>query len=89
MKGGFGRPNPLSYVHIMIISANIVIQSHLSDAMIEMYTDSRGNASKRLQFVKYLIVRFPDTKEEIDVDEVYEEFLAVKEEKQRASRLDW
>ena len=58
----------------MIISVNIVIQSHLSDAMIEMYTDSRGNASERLQFVKYLISRFPDTNEEIDVDAVYEEF---------------
>lgn len=74
MKGRFGRPNPLSYVHIMIISVNIVIHSHLSDAMIEMYTDSRGNASERLQFVKYLINRFPDTNEEIDVDSVYEEF---------------
>ena len=74
MKGGFGRPNPLSYVHIMIISVNIVIHSHLSDAMIEMYTDSRGNASERLQFVKYLINRFPDTNEEIDVDSVYKEF---------------
>ena len=53
--------------------------------MVEMYTDSRGNASERLQFVKYLIVRFPDTKEEIDIDEIYDEFLAVKEEKRRAS----
>jgi hypothetical protein len=59
----------------MIISADIVIQSHLSDAMIEMYTDSRGNASLRLQFVKYLINKFPNTEEEIDVDEVYEEFI--------------
>jgi hypothetical protein len=42
--------------------------------MIEMYTDSRGNASERLQFVKYLISRFPDTNEEIDVDVIYEEF---------------
>ena len=75
MKGGFGKPNPLSYVHIMIISADIVIQSHLSDAMIEMYTDSRGNASLRLQFVKYLINRFPDTNEEIDVNAVYKEFI--------------
>jgi hypothetical protein len=74
MKGRLGEPSLLSYVHIMIISADIVIQSHLSDAMIEMYTDSRGNASERLQFVKYLISRFPDTNEEIDVDAVYEEF---------------
>lgn len=39
-----------------------------------MYTDSRGNASERLQFVKYLISRFPDTNEEIDVEAIYEEF---------------
>jgi hypothetical protein len=74
MKGGIGKPNPLSYVHIMIIRVNTVIQSHLSDTMIEMYTDSRGNASERLQFVKYLINRFPDTNEEIDVNAVYKEF---------------
>jgi hypothetical protein len=41
MKGGIGKPNPLSYVHIMIIRVNTVIQSHLSDTMIEMYTDSK------------------------------------------------
>ena len=59
----------------MIIRVNTVIHSHLSDTMIEMYTDSRGNASLRLQFVKYLINKFPNTEEEIDVDEVYEEFI--------------
>jgi hypothetical protein len=58
----------------MIISADIVIQSHLSDAMIEMYLDNKGNAPERLRFVKYLISKFPDTNEEIDVDAVYEEF---------------
>jgi hypothetical protein len=79
MKGGIGKPNPLSYVHIMIIRVNTVIQSHLSDVIIE------GNTSLRLQFVKYLIARFPDTRKEIDVDEVYEEFLEIKEEKRRAS----
>ena len=70
----FGEAKASPYIHIMIIRANIVIQSHLSDAMIEMYTDSRGNASERLQFVKYLINRFPDTNEEIDVEVIYEEF---------------
>ena len=74
MKGRLGEPSLLSYVHIMIISVNIVIHSHLSDAMIEMYLDNKGNAPERLQFVKYLINRFPDTNEEIDVDAVYEEF---------------
>jgi hypothetical protein len=69
----------------MIIRVNTIIQSHLSDVMVEMYLDNKGNAPERLQFVKYLIVRFPDTKEEIDVDEIYDEFLAVKEEKRRAS----
>jgi hypothetical protein len=63
----------------MIIRVNTVIQSHLSDVIIE------GNTSLRLQFVKYLIARFPDTRKEIDVDEVYEEFLEIKEEKRRAS----
>jgi hypothetical protein len=69
----------------MIIRVNTIIQSHLSDVMVEMYLDNKGNAPERLQFVKYLIVRFPDTKEEIDIDEIYDEFLAVKEEKRRAS----
>jgi hypothetical protein len=58
----------------MIIRVNTIIQSHLSDVMVEMYLDNKGNAPERLQFVKYLINRFPDTNEEIDVDTIYEEF---------------
>jgi hypothetical protein len=52
---------------------SIIIQSLLSDAMIEM--DSNPIlAQKRLRFVKYLVHMFPDTTIIIDEDIVYEQF---------------
>jgi hypothetical protein len=51
----------------------MIIQSLLSDAMIEM--DSNPIlAQKRLRFVKYLVHMFPDTTIIIDEDIVYEQF---------------
>jgi hypothetical protein len=75
MKGGFGKPNPLSYIHIMIIKISIVIKSQLNDAMIEVrHPKFMDEAQERLRFVMYLIHMFPNTNEEIDVDAVYKEF---------------
>jgi hypothetical protein len=51
----------------------MIIQSLLSDAMIEM--DSNPIlAQKRLRFVKYLVHMFPDTTIIIDEEIVYEQF---------------
>jgi hypothetical protein len=70
----------------MIIRVSLVIQSMLNDAMIEVHHSQVMNeAQERLRFVKYLVARFPNTKEEIDIDSVYEDFILIKEEKQRAA----
>jgi hypothetical protein len=51
----------------------LVIQSNLSDAMIEM-TSNPTLAHERLSFVKYLIHYYSDTQQLILVDWVYEQF---------------
>jgi hypothetical protein len=51
----------------------LVIQSNLSDAMIEMESNPES-AQKRLRFVKYLIHHYSDTQQLIIVDWVYEQF---------------
>jgi hypothetical protein len=57
----------------MELIVSIVMQSHLSDAMIEMNFNPE-QANHRLRFVKYLINMFPDTNEKVDIDEVYKQF---------------
>ena len=52
---------------------NLVIQNHLSDALIEMESNPLL-AQERLRFVKYLIHFYPNTTQEILVDFVYEQF---------------
>ena len=51
----------------------LVIQSNLSDAMVEMESTPES-AQKRLRFVKYLIHYYSDTQQLILVDWVYEQF---------------
>jgi hypothetical protein len=51
----------------------LVIQSNLSDAMIEM-TSNPTLAHERLSFVKYLVHNYSDTQQLILVDFVYEQF---------------
>jgi len=51
----------------------LVIQSNLSDAMVEM-TSNPTLAHERLSFVKYLVHMFPDTQQRIDVEEVYDQY---------------
>ena len=52
---------------------NLVIQNHLSDAMIEM-SSNPTLAHERLSFVKYLTHHYSDTQTKIIVDFVYEQF---------------
>ena len=52
---------------------NLVIQNHLSDAMIEM-SSNPTLAHERLSFVKYLVHHYSDTQQLILVDFVYEQF---------------
>ena len=51
----------------------LIIQSHLNDALIEMESHP-AMAQERLRFVKYLVIWFSDTNEEIDVETVYHRF---------------
>ena len=51
----------------------LVIQSNLSDAMIEM-TSNPTLAHERLSFVKYLVHHYSDTQQLILVEFVYEQF---------------
>jgi hypothetical protein len=52
---------------------SLVIQSNLSDAMVEMESNPL-QAQERLQFVKYLVNMFPDTDKKMDIDVVYKQF---------------
>lgn len=64
----------LSIIKVMEkIKVSLVIQNHLSDALVEM----RSNPTltqKRLRFVKYLVHHYSNTNQEILVDFVYEQF---------------
>ena len=52
---------------------NLIIQSNLNDALIEMESNP-SLAQERLRFVKYLIHHYSNTNQEIMVDFVYEQF---------------
>jgi hypothetical protein len=57
------------------IKVSIVIQSMLTDAMVEVHhQELMDEGQERLRFVKYLILYYPDTTQEILVDFVYEQF---------------
>jgi len=60
-------------IKVMELTVSLVMQSHLSDAMIEMDFNPE-QANHRLHFVKYLINMFPDTDKKVDIDEVYKQF---------------
>jgi hypothetical protein len=57
----------------MKTKVSLVIQSNLSDAMIEMESNPTI-AHERLSFVKYLVHHYPNTNQEILVEFVYEQF---------------
>ncbi len=54
-----------------MIKVSMLIQSHLSDALIEMgaYPEQ---AQERIRFVKWLVGAYPDTATRVDEDEVLE-----------------
>jgi hypothetical protein len=52
---------------------SLVIQSHLSDAMVEMESNPTL-AHERLSFVKYLVHHYSNTQQLILVEWVYEQF---------------
>jgi len=57
------------------IKISLVIQSILSDAMVEVnHPMLMEEAQERLRFVKYLIHHYPNTNQGILVDFVYEQF---------------
>ena len=57
------------------VRVSLVIQSMLNDAMVEVHHSQVMNeAQERLRFVKYLIHHYTNTKQEILVDLVYEQF---------------
>lgn len=57
------------------IKISIVIQSMLSDAMVEVnHPQLMEEAQERLRFVKYLVHHYPDMKQSILVDFVYSQF---------------
>jgi hypothetical protein len=57
----------------METKVSLVIQSNLSDAMVEM-SSNPTLAHERLSFVKYLTHHYSDTQTKIIVDFVYEQF---------------
>lgn len=65
----------------MTIRVGLAIQSHLSDAAIEMSFNPE-QANRRIQFVKWLVALFPDTSmqvEESELNEIYRDRVLKQE----------
>lgn len=63
-------------------SVKMIIMSHLSDLQEEIGTSKPAQAfymTQKLNFVKFLLTRFPDTTVEINADEQWESFTTKKE----------
>jgi len=57
------------------IKVSIVIQSMLTDAMVEVHhQELMDEGQERLRFVKWMVNMFPDTNVRVDVDVVYKQF---------------
>lgn len=56
----------------MLVRVKIVMMSHLSD--ITEYRTHPITNNHKINFVKYLILTYPNTDVEIDADEVYKEY---------------
>jgi len=62
------------------MKVQLVIQSHLSDASIEInHPQLADTAELRIQFVKFLLNQFPDTNQEIRLSEIEELFETFNE----------
>jgi hypothetical protein len=57
----------------MLVRASIVIMSHLSD--LADITFDFSEKRDRINFIKFLILRYPDTSVEIDPDAEYDLYL--------------
>jgi hypothetical protein len=57
-----------------MIKVSMLIQSHLSDALIEMSVDPTL-ATAKIKFCKYLVHTYRDTKVEIDLEEEVEAYI--------------
>lgn len=77
-------------------SVKMIIMSHLSDLQEEIGVSNPGKnfyMNQKLNFVKYLVMHFPDINVEINADELWERFrlnkieLELKELRQRAIDL--
>jgi hypothetical protein len=54
---------------------SLLIQSHLSDVLIEMNIPQlQEQAQARLEFVKWLVHMFPETDVRVDANVVYKQF---------------
>ena len=53
----------------MEIKISMVIQSHLSDAQLEIDSNPE-QAGNRIKFVKWLVSMFPDTQERVTEEEL-------------------
>ena len=62
-----------------IVKVSLAIQSQLDDALYVLSLYDASNyadaTSKRLNFVKYLIHHFPDTNQEIDANQQWDNFI--------------
>ena len=62
----------------MEMKAEIVVQSHLSDSLIESHFDVK-RTQLRIEFVKYIVCELGgDLSQRIDPEVMYEEFLESK-----------
>ena len=57
----------------MTIKLQIVVQSHLSDAILEIRLNP-STAKVRMKFVKWLLLRYSSLNTEINAEEEYELF---------------
>jgi len=56
----------------MLVPARIVIISHLSDLHLE---ENKATKTTKIEFVKHLVLNYPDTRTEIQPDKEFNEFL--------------
>lgn len=58
----------------MEVKLSIILTSHLSDIQCELGLPATGFTSRKINFIKYLIFKYPDTRVEVDPNKEWEEF---------------
>lgn len=69
----------------MKTKAKIIIMSHLSDAQQLGSMNRTSQASNRIDFVKFLLIKYSDTNVDIDPDKEYAMFIDKYPQKQFSS----